>query len=89
LGGVYREFADPANARAVSTPDETFIVRVRRPERDAVIEQPRLSRRRQVRDVSQVGALILCWLGPTPARRDGDDGSKNDDAITKRSRAHE
>jgi hypothetical protein len=89
LGSVYREFADPANARAVSTPDETFIVRVRRLERDAVIEQPRLSRRRQVRDVSQVGALILRWLGPTPARRDGDDGSENDDDITKRSRAHE
>jgi hypothetical protein len=50
----------------VSTPDETFIVRVRRLERDAVIEQPRLSRRRQVRDVSQVGAQILRWLGSQP-----------------------
>jgi hypothetical protein len=48
----------------VSTPDETFIVRVRRLERDAVIEQPRLSRRRQVGDISQVGVQILRWLGP-------------------------
>jgi hypothetical protein len=45
-------------------PDETFIVRVRHQERDAVLEQPRLSRRRQVGDVAQVGALILRWLGP-------------------------
>ena len=45
-------------------PDETFIVRVRHQERDAVLEQPRLSRRRQVDDVAQVGALILRWLGP-------------------------
>jgi len=49
--------------------DETFIVRVRRLERDAVIEQPRLSRRRQIHDVSQVGALILSWLGPTQHER--------------------
>ena len=50
-------------------PDETFIVRVRQQERDAVLEQPRLSRRRQVRDVSQVGALILRWLGPVAQER--------------------
>jgi hypothetical protein len=54
----------------VSTPDETFIVRVRRLERDAVIEQPRLSRRRQVGDISQVGVQILRWLGPAPAPDD-------------------
>ena len=44
-------------------------MRVRRLERDAVIEQPRLSRRRQIHDVSQVGALILSWLGPTQHER--------------------
>jgi hypothetical protein len=63
----------------VSTPDETFIVRVRHLERDAVIEQPRLSRRRQVGDISQVGVLILSWLGP----------AHPDDDITKRRPAHE
>jgi hypothetical protein len=45
-------------------PDETFIVRVRRRERDAVIEQPRLSRRRRVRDVTDVGSVIAHWLSP-------------------------
>lgn len=43
--------------------DETFIVRVRRHEGDAVVEQPRLSRRLRVTDVSEVGPLILRWLG--------------------------
>ena len=50
--------------------DETFIVRVRVREDDAVVEQPRLSRRRRVRDVSEVGALIARWLAPPPARQD-------------------
>lgn len=68
----------------MSTPDETFIVRVRGLERDAVIEQPRLSRRRQVGDISQVGVLILRWLGPAPAHRDGEDGSTQPDDITKK-----
>ena len=44
-------------------PDETFIVRVRPQEGDAVVEQPRRSRRRRVRDVSEVGQLIERWLG--------------------------
>jgi hypothetical protein len=48
----------------VTSPDETFIVRVRRREGDAVVEQPRLSRRRQVGDVADVSALIVRWLGP-------------------------
>jgi hypothetical protein len=72
----------------VPRPDETFIVRVRRQERDAVIEQPRLSRRSQVADVSQVGTLILRWLGPTPDPRESDDGStQQDGGITKRRRS--
>jgi hypothetical protein len=50
-------------------PDETFIVRVRHQERDAVLEQPRLSRRRQVGDVAEVGGLILRWLGPIGAEQ--------------------
>jgi hypothetical protein len=58
----------------VSTPDETFIVRVRPLERDAVIEQPRMSRRRQVGDISQVGVQILRWLEP----------ARQSDDITKR-----
>jgi hypothetical protein len=49
----------------VSRPDETFIVRVRQEEGDAVVEQPRLSRRRQISDVRQVGTLIVRWLRPT------------------------
>jgi hypothetical protein len=44
--------------------DETFIVRVRRHEGDAVVEQPRLSRRLRIREVSEVGPLILRWLEP-------------------------
>jgi hypothetical protein len=44
--------------------DETFIVRVRRHEGDAVVEQPRLSRRLRIPDVSEVGPLIVRWLGP-------------------------
>jgi hypothetical protein len=44
--------------------DETFIVRVRRHEGDAVVEQPRLSRRLRITDVAEVGPLILRWLGP-------------------------
>jgi hypothetical protein len=47
-------------------PDETFIVRVRRHEGDAVIEQPRLSRRLRIPDVAEVGPLILRWLGSAP-----------------------
>lgn len=53
----------------MALPDETFIVRVRRQERDAVLEQPRLSRRRQVNDVADVGAVILRWLDPGPPVR--------------------
>ena len=46
--------------------DETFIVRVRRHEGDAVVEQPRLSRRLRIREVSEIGPLIQRWLGPAP-----------------------
>jgi hypothetical protein len=54
--------------------DETFIVRVRVREGDAVVEQPRVSRRRRVRDVSEVGALIVRWLAPPPDRHDDPSG---------------
>jgi hypothetical protein len=50
----------------MSESDETFIVRVRRHEGDAVVEQPRLSRRLRIREVSEVGPLILRWLAPAP-----------------------
>jgi hypothetical protein len=43
--------------------DETFIVRVRGEDGDAVVEQPRVSRRRRVRHVADVGAVIASWLG--------------------------
>lgn len=59
--------------------DETFIVRVRHQEGDAVVEQPRLSRRHQVRHVAQVGEVILRWLGQTPARPGGDDSPSQHD----------
>jgi hypothetical protein len=62
LARVCRAFANEADARVVSRPDETFIVRVRPEEGDAVVEQPRLSRRRQISDVRQVGPLIVRWL---------------------------
>lgn len=66
-------------------PDETFIVRVRRQEGDAVVEQPRLSRRHRVRDISQVGALILRWLGPAGVRREGNDHPTRHDGDSSRS----
>jgi hypothetical protein len=56
--------------------DETFIVRVRVREGDAVLEQPRVARRRRVRDVSEVGALIVRWLEPPPARHDEPSGPR-------------
>jgi hypothetical protein len=52
--------------RGMPGPEETFIVRVRPEEGDAVLEQPRRSRLRRVRDVSEVGPLIRRWLGQTP-----------------------
>jgi hypothetical protein len=62
---------------AVPTSDETFIVRVRRSERDAIVEQPSASRRRRIPDVAGVGELIGVWLAQPPssasgARRDND-----------------
>jgi len=62
--------------------DETFIVRVRVREGDAVLEQPRLSRRRRVREVSEVGELIARWLGPPPARHDDRSGPPAKEELT-------
>jgi hypothetical protein len=62
--------------------DETFIVRVRVREDDAVVEQPRLSRRHRVRDVSEVGALIVRWLAPPPARHDDQSGPPAKEELT-------
>ena len=64
----------------MSRPDETFIVRVREREGDAVVEQPRLSRRRRIRDVADVGALIVRWLGPRPGSPEAGRGTNDDDA---------
>jgi hypothetical protein len=62
--------------------DETFIVRVRAREDEAVVEQPRLSRRRRVRDVSEVGTLIARWLGRPPARDDDSSGTPAKEELT-------
>jgi len=62
--------------------DETFIVRVRVREGDAVVEQPRLSRRRRVRDVSEVGALMVRWLTPPPARHDDPPDPRAEEELT-------
>ena len=43
-------------------PDQTFIVRVRERNGDAVVEQPRRARRRRIRDVAVVGDVIVNWL---------------------------
>ena len=60
--------------------DETFIVRVRRREGDAVVEQPRVGRRRRVDEVSQIGPLILRWLTPPPEPTSGE--QRRPDATT-------
>jgi hypothetical protein len=62
--------------------DETFIVRVRVREGDAVVEQPRLSRRRRVRDISDVGPLMVRWLTPIPARHDDPSDSRAEEELT-------
>jgi hypothetical protein len=64
----------------VSGSDETFIVRVRRPEGDAVVEHPRLGRRWHVGEVSQIGPLILRWLTPPPELDSGE--QRRPDATT-------
>ena len=67
---------------AMPRSDETFIVRVRVREDDAVVEQPRLSRRRRVRDVSEVGAQIARWLAPPPTRPDDQSGPPAKEELT-------
>jgi hypothetical protein len=46
-------------------PEETFIVRVRRGDDRAVVEQPRLGRRLIVHDVSAIGTLVRRWAAST------------------------
>jgi hypothetical protein len=69
----------------VPSPDETFIVRVRRSEGDAIVEEPRSSRRRRIADVSAVGALILRWLGQSPpsAESPEDSGQPEEDDVAR------
>jgi hypothetical protein len=64
----------------MSTSDETFIVRVRAQEGDAVVEQPSVARRRRVRDVADVGPLIVNWV----AQPTGDDGPAPESAGERR-----
>ena len=51
----------------MSASNETFIVRVRRIERDAIVEQPSRSRRRRLQELSGVGELIALWLDQVPS----------------------
>jgi hypothetical protein len=58
--------------------DETYIVRVRREEGDAVVEDvdsPR--RRRHVQDLSELGALITDWVDP-PSPGPPENGESDD-----------
>jgi hypothetical protein len=56
----------------VAGAEETYIVRVRRDERDAVVEEIRSRRLSYVRDLTEVGALIA---GRLAASHDADSAS--------------
>jgi len=45
-------------------------VRVRQYDGDAIVEQPRLARRRIIHEVADVGAVIQGWLEPAPVIRE-------------------
>jgi hypothetical protein len=65
LPSLYRHLAGDLDRRDMPNPDETYIVRVRRDEGDAVVEDVRSPRsRRHVRNLSELGALINDWLEP-------------------------
>jgi hypothetical protein len=54
----------------MSHSDETYIVRVRAEEGDAIVEDVRSPRkRRHVRNLSELGALIKSWLEPDSSGR--------------------
>ena len=66
----YRPFGGDLDARGMSHSDETYIVRVRPEEGDAVVEDVRSPRRRRhVRNLSELGALIKGWQQPRTPRR--------------------
>jgi hypothetical protein len=64
-------------------PDETFIVRVRERNGDTVVEQPRRARRRRIRDVTEVGDLIVHWLEADHRRSTEPDPASPPDRIEK------
>jgi hypothetical protein len=49
----------PINPRRVTQPDETYILRVRPSEQDAVIEDVRTHERIHVPELRELGALIV------------------------------
>jgi hypothetical protein len=70
LPSLYRQLAGDLDGRYMPNPDETYIVRVRRDEGDAVVEDVRSPRnRRHVRNLSELGALIKGWHSPRAPRR--------------------
>jgi hypothetical protein len=69
LPSLYRHLAGDLDARDMPNSDETYIVRVRREEGDAVVEDVRSPRnRRHVRNLSELGALIKGWQSPRTPR---------------------
>ncbi len=61
----YRPLGGDLDAHGMSRSDETYIVRVRPEEGDAVVEDVRSPRRRRhVRNLSELGALIKGWQQP-------------------------
>jgi hypothetical protein len=53
-------------------PEETYIVRVRREDGDAIVEEVRSRKRVHVHELTQLGELIAAWVGyesppPEPA----------------------
>jgi hypothetical protein len=60
----------------IPRPDETFIVRVRQHDGGAIVEQPRLARRRIIDEVAEVGAVIQGWLEPAPVIRETTPGGE-------------
>lgn len=57
------------DARVVPHSDETYIVRVRGDQEDAVVEKAHSGERRHVRDLSELGTLIVRWRARGRAAR--------------------
>ncbi len=53
-------------------PDETYIVRVRREDGDAIVEDVRSRKRAHVHELARVGELIAGWVGYAGGSAAGD-----------------